>query len=87
MYCDIAMTIWPLFFLTFRVENSTIGIKQLDFTDKWRIFDCTLLCYVRVHFLDRYVYPRETLWPWVQIKFFGCLLLEGTGITTICEPV
>ena len=82
---------WLLFHifcsLYFRAENPEIGIKQMDFTDKWRIFDCTMLSHFRMHFMDWYVLPRETFWPWFQAKVISCYLLEAAGISDICEPL
>ena len=70
-----------------RTENSAIGIKQMDRTNKWRIFDCTLLSHFRMHFMDWYVLPRETYWPWCQFKVITCYLLEAVGMSNICEPL
>ena len=70
-----------------RDENPDIGIKQMDITDKWRIFECTLLSHFRMHFMDWYVLPRGTSWPWFQIKVICCYLLEATGISNVCEPL
>ena len=70
-----------------RAENSAIGIKQMDLTNKWRIFDCTLLSHFRMHFMDWYVLPRETYWPWCQFKVITCYLLEAVGMSNICEPL
>ena len=74
-------------FFIFRAEKQEIGIEQMDITDKWRAFDCTLLSHFRMHFMDWYVLPRGSYWPWFQIKVISCYLIEATGISNICEPL
>ena len=78
-----------LFYSCYRLESSSIEVRQMDFTDKWRIFECTFLSNIRRYCMNWSVIPSGNewkKWPLVLIKDLGCYLLEMSGLRDICEP-
>ena len=61
----------------------------MDFTDKWRLFECAFLSDARKYIMNWSVFPKGKDWDnWILliVKFIICYIIEAAGFYDICEP-